>query len=92
MGGRRSGSSRGLLPKVELVDLSDEVDAEAMVRLFGLQDKAARQVDPPGGDERVVGPQLHASIAGTAGEDDALVHELASEVMASGGGVDKQDP
>ncbi len=47
---------RGPLFQHEPVDLSDEVDAETLVWLLSLQDKTSRQVDPPGGDERVVGP------------------------------------
>ena len=31
-------------------------------------------------------------VAGAAGEQHAFVHQPAPEVMASGGGVDKQDP
>lgn len=49
-----SGSSHGLLSQFKVVNLSDEVVTEAVVRLLGFQDKPARQVHRPGGDERVV--------------------------------------
>src|SRR5271169_1996408 len=92
MGDRRSWSWHGVLFQFEPVDLSDEVDAETVVWLLSLQNKTARQVNRSGGHKRVVGPQLQAPVAGAAGESHAFVNQPTSELMASGGGVDKQDP
>jgi hypothetical protein len=63
-----------------------------VVWLLGCQNKTAGEVQLSGGNKWVVGPQLHLPVAGSAGESQAFVNQLASEPMASGGRVDKQDP
>jgi hypothetical protein len=40
-----------------LIDLSDQVYAEAVVRLLCGEHEAALQIDPPRGDQRVIDPQ-----------------------------------
>jgi AcrR family transcriptional regulator len=77
--------------KVELVDLADEVDAEAVVRVLVHELESAGQIDAAGGDERVVRPQLHSPIPVGAREADALVDEACAEAGPSRLRVDEQD-
>src|SRR5689334_20342191 len=79
------------ITKVELVGLADEVGAVAVVRLLVDQREAALEVDAPCRDQRVVGPQPHPGVPGTAREVEAGVHEPAAEALPARVGVHEED-
>ena len=82
--------SPGRAAELERVRLADEIDAEAVVRLFGDQAEPALEIDAPRGGERVVRPQHHALVARGAREVQACVDESATEVMAARQRVDQE--
>lgn len=80
------------MPQVQLVDLPDQVGAVAVMRLLVDQREPAGQVDPAGGNERIVRPQPHPRIAGSPSERDTLVDELRTDPVPTPDRVDQQDP
>lgn len=74
-----------------MVDLTDEVDAEAMVRFLRLQDEAASQIDRARGHKRMIGPQSHLGVAGLRSESDAGVDEPTAESAAPASWFYQQD-
>src|SRR5260370_12410035 len=78
--------------QVELVDLTDQVSAVAVVRLLIDERESPRQVDLAGRDQRIIRPELHPLVTGAAGEVQARVDEPGADPVAPRGGVDQQDP
>jgi hypothetical protein len=91
----RSRKSRGidvLGREVELVCLTDEVNAEAVMGALTREFETRRDVDLAGSHERVVGPQHDALISDTAGELDAFIYEAFTESQPASNRVNEQDP
>jgi hypothetical protein len=64
--------------EAELIGLADQIDAEAVMWFFGDEPEAARDVDPTGGEERVVRPEPEPCVPGAPGERDALVDQATA--------------
>src|SRR5260370_42112195 len=60
---RSPGQAR---PEVELIDLTSQIDAEAVVRLLFDQREPAGKVDAAGGGGRVGGPQVPCRVTSLA--------------------------
>src|SRR5262249_36644243 len=79
------------LVEVEFVGLADQVDSEAVVRLLRDEPESARQVEAPGGDQRVVGPQAQPGVPGGAREVHAGVDQPAAQTVPPRIRMYKQD-
>jgi hypothetical protein len=71
----------GLAPvsdQIELIVLTDEVDAEAVVRRFVDESKAGSKVKMSGSSERIIGPEHQSAVSGSTREVDALADQAAA--------------
>ena len=80
--GRRSKSPR----------LTHQVLSETAMTVLGLQAKPGRLVDPPGGDQDVVGPQHHPPVVRLPGEVHAAAHQGRPDATSAGRRRHQQDP
>ena len=55
--------------------LADQITAETRVRLTAIELEAGPLVDPPGGNQNIVGPQHDSRITGPPREPKAFVHQ-----------------
>src|ERR1700754_2803948 len=76
----------------ELVNLADQIDTEAVVRLLLDELEPARQVDASRRAERMVRPQLQPRVARSTRELDALVDERTADAGTASRRVDEKDP
>ena len=79
-------------PQIELVGLTDELDAEAVVWLLLDQVEAVAEVDTASSGERMIGPQLHTPVARRFGKLERRAHQARADVSTAGARVDEQDP
>ena len=76
----------GLAPvsdQIELIVLTDEVDAEAVVRRFVDESKAGSKVKMSGGSKRIIGPQHQSAVSGGTREVDAFDDQSAAKPVAT---------
>ena len=71
--------------------MTDEVFAEAVVRLFGDEAVAFALVEVASGVEDAVGPEGDLAVASVAGEVRALTDECAAEAETACGGLDEEE-
>jgi hypothetical protein len=91
----RSRKPRGidvLGREVELICLTDEVDAETVMGALTGEFETGREVDLASSHERVIGPQHDPLIPRTAGELDAFIYEACTESQPASTRVNEQDP
>ena len=86
MGRVEFASCVGLAPvsdQIELIVLTDEVDAEAVVRRFVDESKAGSKVKMSGGSKRIIGPQHQSAVSGGTREVDAFDDQSAAKPVAT---------
>ena len=94
--GRWSGSREfpRLVPisdQIELIVLTDEVDAEAVVRRFVDESETGSKIKMASRDERIIGPQHQSAVPGGTREVDALGDQAAPQPVATAVAGDQQD-
>jgi hypothetical protein len=89
---RRSRRIIVLGREVELVCLTDEVDAETVVAALTGEFETGREADLASSHEGVVGPQNHQLIPRTFGELDAFIYKACTESQPASNRLNEQDP
>lgn len=78
--------------QLPLVHLTDQIDTEAVMRFLRRENKPPLQIDPPGSDQRMVGPQPDPRIPSLAGERQAGVDQPTPQTVAPPLWEHQQDP
>ena len=76
---------------MELIVLTDEVDAEAVVRRFVDEREAGRKVEMTGGSKRIIGPQRQSAVSGGARRSRCTRRSSGGLAVATAVAGDQQD-